>query len=902
MPSGNTVQSIETVIAQYGTSADLYAGFINSQNAAGPTGGAQDAFNASVNFLKVVEAVASLIREIPVLGAALNYGSLSSNILTAGEQLDRDGRIAPSVVFGLVGDLSAIASSSAFVTVAAAAAAGVAAPVLLTLAGGLALAGMAASIYGTAVGVRERKVENDLVMRWSTNILTEMNGFWDYKWSLKDDQTFDVKYKDNPVMGPVLQVIHSIDPSLSLDRAVALVEQSDLGTWLQGGKLREASTLLRGVGRVLLGRDIGAAVTLDAYAQQLAIVWPAIRDRAGQLRISETHVAPSMRADFAAFLSLQQGLPFSIHLVDPAPTSPASLALYGIHRTAYERWLSDRNAIASGASQDTLHFTDAYLRDRVEMFNLVAQRGRENSGGVITGQPVSANAQFRDIATGTEVLVGATTTRRETYFGDDANNSEEGGGLADRLYGGAGNDTLSGLGGNDHLEGHAGNDSLDGGAGTDTLLGGAGDDVLLGGTDNDMLFGGADTDTYSFAANWGADIIRDSDGLGAIQVEGLGPINGAGAKKVAEGVWQTSDKKVNYTLVSIDAQRNDLFVTFSDRPDVIRIQNWSQDKGVGITLEQTTAPPPDLSPLVGDFEKQKSTDGSTYKVVSDGGYVSGGAQPGAEDILIGTPAADEIRGLGGNDGIAAGSGDDMVDGGSGSDLLFGGAGRDTLNGGAGNDLIYGSAVGSIDRPTNVGFEPPAIIGGVEVARGFSWVASREDVPRWPGDTANLRLIGTVGANPTPFTSLGGQTLFETSSNVIDGGAGDDYIAAGTGADIVHGGDDHDDILGLRGNDLLFGDAGDDIIDGDGSRFTGTPEYTAPADHGRDTLSGGAGKDALSGQGGADELYGGADDDMLWGDDSQYRVASSAHGGDYLDGCGSQRHAANESQFSMPEAA
>ena len=721
----------------------------------------------------------------------------------------------------------------------------------------------------------------------------------------------------------VQDVLSKLDPQVeqgTLDQILKAASDAKQQSTL-GGQGKAEGDVLENVLDALRRTLMGPSVT-PTPARMTGGTWANIDDRnvfynnlkaltdstafkslSGKVRVNAStfDLGAQAREKFSVLASLMTLSPVILTGTDAASQSMLDTVLQGAWGAAYTAWQADKN-MSSERRFAEVTYSDNWITDRAALLSALMRRNLDNASDPFVADPTAPRDRSYEFMsysgrpregetqpTLQTLLVnrsGGSKPAQRIAFGDDGNNVFVGtdGVLSDHLYGGKGDDRLTGLKGSDWLEGGAGNDTLSDAEGADTLFGGDGDDLLAGGADNDMLFGGAGTDTYSFAANWGADIIRDSDGLGAISVEGLGPIDGAGAKRVAEGVWQTADKKVNYTLVPIDAQRNDLFVTFSDRPDVIRIQNWSDDKKVGITLEQTTAPPAELSPLVGDFEKQKSTDGSTYKVVLDGGYVSGGPQPGAEDILIGTPAADEIRGLGGNDGIAAGSGDDMVDGGSGSDLLFGGAGRDTLNGGAGDDLIYGSAVGSIDRPTNVGFEPPAIIGGVEVARGFSWVASREDVPRWPGDTANLRLIGTVGANPTPFTSLGGQTLFETSSNVIDGGTGDDYIAAGTGADIVHGGDDNDDILGLRGNDLLFGDAGDDIIDGDGSRYTGTPEYTAPADHGRDTLSGGAGKDALSGQGGADELYGGADDDMLWGDDGDAAVTPSAvHGNDLLDG-------------------
>jgi Ca2+-binding RTX toxin-like protein len=49
-----------------------------------------------------------------------------------------------------------------------------------------------------------------------------------------------------------------------------------------------------------------------------------------------------------------------------------------------------------------------------------------------------------------------------------------------------------------------------------------------------------------------------------------------------------------------------------------------------------------------------------------------------DDVLVGTPSAEEIRGLGGND---------IIKGLEGADVLVGGAGRDQLRGGPGNDVL-----------------------------------------------------------------------------------------------------------------------------------------------------------------------------------------------------------------------
>jgi Ca2+-binding RTX toxin-like protein len=75
------------------------------------------------------------------------------------------------------------------------------------------------------------------------------------------------------------------------------------------------------------------------------------------------------------------------------------------------------------------------------------------------------NGALRDVAVGT--------------VGDD---SMDGRGLDDELYGGLGNDLIT-LG--------TGNDIGDGGLGNDTIIGGAGQDILIGGSGDDLLVGGS---------------------------------------------------------------------------------------------------------------------------------------------------------------------------------------------------------------------------------------------------------------------------------------------------------------------------------------------------------------------------------------------------------------------------
>ena len=129
------------------------------------------------------------------------------------------------------------------------------------------------------------------------------------------------------------------------------------------------------------------------------------------------------------------------------------------------------------------------------MLSWKSYRDERDIGGLITGQPVSSNAVFIDVARGETIRLGSVSDaqRRNFYFGGDgADAFASPSGLNDRLYGGAGNDTLTGNGGNDYLEGNADDDQLDGGEGDDTLHGGIGNDVLKGGDGAyaDKLYGG----------------------------------------------------------------------------------------------------------------------------------------------------------------------------------------------------------------------------------------------------------------------------------------------------------------------------------------------------------------------------------------------------------------------------
>ncbi|MFG6457419.1 calcium-binding protein [Roseateles sp. BYS96W] len=663
----------------------------------------------------------------------------------------------------------------------------------------------------------------------------------------------------------------------------------------------------------------------------------AIQELRGQLIAtnSDAGLGSAARNDFGAFASIYALSTVRLAGKDAAGSVELERYLGSIwngenaqldNLGIYTAWDNDRNMSAADIDAGAQTFTQTWMTSRAAMLGQLVTRNIDNTPDnapsarpYIPGQPT----HFEDRGTQRSFDIGLIRedgALNQVIFGADGNDAIAGLAERDSLFGGAGADFLSGNGGNDYIEGNAGIDQLDGGEGNDTLIGGTGDDELKGGANNDSLIagvgvdtlvggsgddflnGGAGFDTYFFDANFGNDIVSDTDGIGELKfaaIPGGLPIG----FKVSDGLYLSEDGRVTYSLVPGTDGRTDLLVTIKDSKDSVLIRNWtpsqaaasnafglmraaqaSNSGNLGIRLEdRTTAPPSTSHVLQGDFEKQVYN--HNY-LLSFTGYVNAGPQANAQDILWGLPGDDVMQGLGGNDGISGFDGDDWIDGGEGNDLLLGGRGRDTMLGGAGNDLIFGSAVGQIYRPESDIFTAPTG-SDVEIARGFSWAAYRRAIDRITEDGSTFVFVSFAGADVVEgWRGEDGQTYVEGTGNIIDAGAGNDFVAAGTGDDSVRGGDGDDDIAGKEGSDALFGDAGDDIIYGDGPDDDDSVGYgVVPAQfHGDDILSGGAGSDWLIGNGGDDYLYGGADDDHLYGDDSFANgTPASVNGNDYLDG-------------------
>lgn len=433
------------------------------------------------------------------------------------------------------------------------------------------------------------------------------------------------------------------------------------------------------------------------------------------------------------------------------------------------------------------------------------------------------------------------------------------------MVGRDGTDILIGGADDDVLVGMAGSDVLEGGTGVDKLFGGTDNDIINGGRGDDILYGGAGEDLYIWNTGDGNDTIIDDDG-GRLIINGQDYKFGGGTmiKDGTSNIWK--DASGNVTLTHNSPWRIEL----SDG-SVIQLGEGFDPTEWGINLIEKIDPTQTYN---GD-QRAELKDGyynwGETSWAADGTLIKGVAEADFSDFIYGTLGNDKISGLGGNDALAGGAGNDQIDGGTGDDLIGGGLGSDNIKGGDGNDYISSNAglTASQRSKPDDSWSPPA---GMEIqTQGATWgiyINPADETMIWDGISSTF--------------------INNHDGDVVDGGAGDDWVIASWNDDRVQGGTDNDRLDGLAGADILEGGDGNDHIYGDGKIEQGYLNTVPAVSHGADFLDGGTGDDYIVGDGNDDQLFGGMDNDVLIGDsalmsnDASF-VPLEYHGQDYLDG-------------------
>jgi Ca2+-binding RTX toxin-like protein len=285
-----------------------------------------------------------------------------------------------------------------------------------------------------------------------------------------------------------------------------------------------------------------------------------------------------------------------------------------------------------------------------------------------------------DGGSGNDMLAGspaASPAGDASIRGGDGDDTIDGRGGDDTLQGDLGTDHLIGGDGADQLTGRTnivgvagdGGDLLQGGAGVDRLSGGSGSDMLLGGDDVDILDGEEDADVVQ--GEEGDDRFRETrDGAADSLHGGLGddefsidrfPFGPAPGADVLNG--GSGFDEVSLTDVS-------LFITGEPSPPAaVTLDNAAADDG---------------------FDGQPVT----LLGIDDVDIFAVG---GSEDLVRGSPAANNVVTGQGNDDVDAGDGHDVIALGDGDDVAVARDGfSDRIACGSGTDAVAADQLDVLD--------------------------------------------------------------------------------------------------------------------------------------------------------------------------------------------------------------
>jgi Ca2+-binding RTX toxin-like protein len=566
---------------------------------------------------------------------------------------------------------------------------------------------------------------------------------------------------------------------------------------------------------------------------------------------------------------------------------------------------------------------------------------------ILTKEERSAAAATAASATRWTVHVGTgglSTSGTDT--GSDASEVQIGAAATgNNLNGGSGNDllvnghfggTLNGGSGNDVLLGGDRQETLYGADDDDHLLGGGGEDTLIGGVGNDQLEGGDDFDTYSFFVGDGFDRVYDSDGLGAIYIEGEQLEVG---RQLSANHWLSADEQFEIIRGDVNA-RGMLFVRNASGSLYLNIRGWDEGD-LGISLESelgidglahtsslrsrggTALTAQLLSPARSGDRLRISVNqfGGVLSVVTGSetlslanGYVDVALEAGQTEIRLALVAQDDV----GNENTSIALNARFIDNegeerGSAWNLSIAldptprGSAVLTLTG----DFEVEDSNSNLpetqpqlddldNRITTENILPiqdrlfgsegnDTIIGGAE-----------GDILRGNGGDDLIFAAGEVDVQAAIISGAAGPT---TSSGIlISGLSNHDSVSGNAGNDTLVGSDNADLLTGGAGDDLLVGGLGNDYLAGDNDYNPttldwtfdwtitrvdngGTYQFELDGDWSPHGPSDESGADTIHAGAGDDHVFAGRGDDTVYGDDGNDFLLGQAGADTILGGAG-----------------
>jgi Ca2+-binding RTX toxin-like protein len=239
-------------------------------------------------------------------------------------------------------------------------------------------------------------------------------------------------------------------------------------------------------------------------------------------------------------------------------------------------------------------------------------------------------------------------------YGDDGNDTIDGGSQGDEIYGGDDNDYVTAWLGDDYVEGGKGSDALFGQGGEDTLYGGSGADLLNGGDDNDILYGGDGDDNANVNFSAGASNTGFTGGL----------FGGAGNDYLDGGAGNDYLNGGTGDDIMVGGVGNDVFRVDSALDAVL-------EGGGGGTFDVVETSVTYALAAGADIELMQTTSEAGSGAINLIGNAVSQTLIGNAGVnnLVGGGGNDVLRGLGGNDNYFVDSQSDVIDEIGGGGLL-----------------------------------------------------------------------------------------------------------------------------------------------------------------------------------------------------------------------------------------
>ncbi|MCC6918600.1 MAG: calcium-binding protein [Alphaproteobacteria bacterium] len=510
--------------------------------------------------------------------------------------------------------------------------------------------------------------------------------------------------------------------------------------------------------------------------------------------------------------------------------------------------------------------------------------------------------------------------------GSNIDNTLNGTGSADDIYGFGGQDTLNGNGGNDRIFGGSGDDSSSGGANDDTFFYEGGNDTFNGGSGHDIFdlrtatvvpigndLTAVQEDDVDFGISLGAflSFATDATTTAAVTVQDDGVFIGAGDGGFLGDLRFTSVEEFRLTRFSdfFQGRDQDAVIDMRGGNDLVEAGAGIERIIGGTGLDWVTYEASNAAVSIA-LEGSPGADGS-----GSGGFAAGDILTSIEaaagsnfgDSLIGRfTGADTLAGLKGNDGLIGLGGDDTLLGGAGNDTLTGGLDDDSLEGGDDDDRLVGNSgldalAGGAGNDTLRGGDDEDTLNGGTGTDTADFSDKSVGVVAAAGGSiflpTTMRLVGSkiVEDRLISIENLiggsGGDSLTGNSAaNELTGNGGNDTLTGGLGADTLSGG---------SGNDFFRVDSAADVVgegtSGGADTVEASVSYTLAAGVAVETLrtssdtgtgaidlTGNDIAQSITGNDGANRLDGGGENDTLLGRAGSDTLTGGA-GTDTLDG-------------------